>query len=334
VKVDDLSNRNQLEAILLHQSDSGKKSHKKFNGPFKNDKNVPRGTSLLTLSERYFCQIIRFEGTEVLTTLSASPDSAIAAEAHIPPADLSRFTVYLGARDYFKLKPAGFHEAFHIGALGQIGLIMLAFMKWLAALTKSYGFAIILFSVLITCVMSPFTMLGFKSMKKMQQLKPQIDKIMAEHKGDSTRANREIFALYKEHKVSPLGGCLPMLLQIPIFIALFQAISHFIELRGESFIWIDDLSMPDRVAMLPFTLPLLGNEVNLLPIIMAAAMFFQTKLSQGQMPAQQDNPMAKMMGGPMMSIVFGIAFYHLPAGLVLYWLSNSLTSMAWYRLAK
>ena len=191
-----------------------------------------------------------------------------------------------------------------------------------------------LFSALITCAMAPFTLIGFKSMRKMQELKPQIDRIMAQHKGNSATANREVFALYKQHRISPLSGCLPMFLQMPIFIALFQAISHFIELRGQRFLWIKDLSMPDRLSQLPVSLPILGNDLNLLPIVMAVAMYAQTKASQGKSGQSTQDPTAKILSGPMMSVIFGIMFYQFPSGLVLYWLTNSVMSLVWYRMAK
>ncbi|MEK6600957.1 MAG: membrane protein insertase YidC, partial [Candidatus Binatota bacterium] len=225
-------------------------------------------------------------------------------------------------------------DAFPIGILGQIGLILLTALSFVAGITKNYGVAIILFSAAITSAMAPFTVLSFKSMKKMQELKPQIDRLMAQHKSDQTRANKEVFGLYKQHRVSPLSGCLPMLLQMPIFIAMFQAMSHFIELRGRSFLWIKDLSLPDRLAHLPFSIPLIGNEFNLLPIIMAAVMYVQSRMSQVTTAQGQNNPAMKMMSGPAMSIVFGFMFYQFPSGLVLYWLTNSVTSLAWYRMAK
>jgi len=125
-----------------------------------------------------------------------------------------------------------------------------------------------------------------------------------------------------------------MLLQMPIFIAMFQAISHFIELRGRSFLWIKDLSLPDRAAQLPFSIPLIGNEFNALPIVMAVVMYVQTRMSQGGAGQSQSNPAMKMMSGPTMSIVFGVMFYQFPSGLVLYWLMNSVTSLVWYKLAK
>ena len=169
-------------------------------------------------------------------------------------------------------------------------------------------------------------------MKKMQELKPLMDRIMAQHKDNPQKANREVFALYKEHRVSPMSGCLPMMLQMPIFIALFQAISHFIELRGKSFLWIRDLSLPDRAAHLPFALPLIGHDVNVLPVVMAGAMYLQTRMSSS-VSGSDANPTAKMLSGPMMSVMFGIMFYQFPSGLVLYWLTNTLMSLVWYRMA-
>ena len=125
-----------------------------------------------------------------------------------------------------------------------------------------------------------------------------------------------------------------MLLQFPILIALFRAIPYFIELRGQSFLWIKDLSLPDRLATLPFTLPLLGRDINILPVIMAGAMYWQTKTTQAQMPSSGTNPMAKVLSGPFMPIIFGVMFYQFPSSLVLYWLTNSLLSLVFYRLAK
>ena len=235
--------------------------------------------------------------------------------------------LYLGPQDYFRLSRAKFAQAIPVGAIGQIGLIFLMLLSWIGKLTGNYGVAIILFSCLVSCITAPFTLMSLKSMKKMQELKPQIDRIMAANKEDKTSQNKEVFALYKQHRINPLSGCLPMLLQMPIFIALFQAISHFIEFRGESFLWIRDLSLPDRLAKFPISLPVLGGDLNILPIIMAVAMYAQTKISQGNMASDQTNPTAKMMSGPTMSIVFGFMFYQFPSGLVLYWLTNNVLTL-------
>ena len=127
--------------------------------------------------------------------------------------------------------------------------------------------------------------------------------------------------LYREHKVNPLGGCLPLILQMPIFFALYNALMRSIVLKGAKFLWIKDLSEPDRLLVLPQSLPILGNELNILPIIMAIGMFVQQKISStsssGSVAEQQ-----KMMI-IVMPIIFGLIFYRMPAGLVLYWFINS-----------
>ena len=325
---------NILQINALHSKNVGT-AYKGYTGPVQSSKIVPRGTKLITLSERYFCQAIKPKDTEFETTVLKSPDHGTIVTRSVMSINRAiSLEVFFGPRDFFHLKKAGFEAAFPIGALGQIGLILLAILNWIASVTRNYGIAIIVFSGFITCIMAPFTIMSFKSMRKMQELKPKIDKIMAQHKNDSAAANREIFQLYRQHRVNPLSGCLPMLLQMPILIALFQAISHFIELRGKSFLWIKDLSLPDQLARLPFSIPILGSDINLLPIIMAAVMFVQTRMSQGMYPKDASNPSSAMMSGPMMPILFGFMFYHFPSSLVLYWLTNSSISLLWYRLAK
>lgn len=333
---DELTSRyNSLELFMLAKKNGGKTKHLRYQGPFKTEKIVPRGTMLLALAERYFCQAIQLEREAEAVRLAPSPSGVIAAELRLPAVgSTERLSVYFGPRDFFKLKEAGFDRAFPIGVLGQIGLALLVVLGGLSKLTHNYGLGIILFSGLITGLMAPFTILSYKSMKKMQELKPHIDRLTAKYKSDPQRVNREVFALYKTHRVSPMSGCLPMLLQMPIFIALFQAISHYIDLRGKGFLWIKDLSLPDRLWELPISLPLLGKELNALPIIMAAAMFLQSRMSQVQLPSDQTNPTAKLLSGPLMSVIFCLMFYQFPAGLVLYWLTNSLMSLGLYQLSR
>ena len=337
-RADQLTSRqNILEAVTVSEGRHGELKHQRHLGQGRSEKIVPRGTSLLSLSERYFCESIKPIGQTASVKILISPANWIVTEGRLKlmsqagSGARATITVYVGPRDYFYLKRAGFESAFPIGILGKIGLIMLTFLGWLAGLVGNYGLAIIIFSGVVTGLMSPFTLLGFRSMKKMQSLKPQIDRIMAKQKDDPQRSNRELFALYKTHKVSPLSGCLPMFIQFPVFIALFQAISHYVELRGRSFLWIKDLSLPDHMAKLPFSVPILGEHLNALPVIMAAAMYVQTKMSQASMAIDPNNPSAKMMSGPMMSVLFGVMFYQFPSGLVLYWLTNSLFSLAVYK---
>ena len=332
-----VSRYNNLELFLLNKNDKNKKFYKRLLSSRSNGKIVPRGTLVATLAERYFCASIKPNSGYAQSELLPS-ENGIMVSNLMPYPNIQdngniiyKIEAYIGPRDYFYLKRAAFDEAFPIGILGQIGLVLLFILSWIAGITKNYGIAIILLSTGITCLMAPFTLLGFRSMRKMQLLKPKIDKIMEQHKNDSQRANKEVFALYKEHKISPLSGCLPMLLQIPVFIALFQAISHYVELRGKRFLWIADLSLPDRLAKIPFSLPLLGNEVNILPIIMAIAMYFQTKLSQGSMQQDTNTQVQNPFTGPLMPILFGVMFYTVPSSLVLYWITNTVISIGWYK---
>lgn len=327
---------NLLEAYTISRKTDGRAKHRHHVGAVNEPKNVPRGTIGATLSERHFCQSVWYGQATEQARLLPAPDGVLGAEAALvwPESRQHTLTVYLGPRDYFRMREAGVAEGFPIGLVGHIGLTLLLALKLIAGVTRNYGVAIIVFSGLITALMAPFTILSFRSMRKMQELKPEVDRLMAKHKGDPQRANREVFALYKERRISPLSSCLPMLFQMPIFIALFQAISHFIELRGQSFLWIRDLSLPDRLAQLPVSLPFLGNSLNALPVVMAAAMYFQSRLSQASMPSGQANPTAKIMSGPLMSVMFAVMFYQMPSGLVLYWLTNTLMSVLWYRLAR
>ena len=137
-------------------------------------------------------------------------------------------------------------------------------------------------------------------MRKMQEIQPKMENLRSEHKDNHQKLNKEMMELYKKHKVNPMGGCLPMLLQMPIFIALYQTLMRSVELKGASFLWIKDLSMPDKAFTLPHALPLLGNAINVLPILMIGAMMLQQKLSMAKTGAQTDQQ--KMMASIMPEI--------------------------------
>ena len=339
-RADAMSGRyNALEAVVLTEKQSPwQRSHLHYLEGLREAKIVPRGTSLVTLSERFFCQSIRPDPRNRPTTallpsergtISAQLQASLIAEKGKD--ENYAFSVYVGPRDFFKLREAGFEQAFPVGFLAKIGLILVWVLRGIASLVKNYGVAIILLGALVTTLLSPFTILSFRSMKKLQELQPKMDQLKKKYAHDPKRLNQETFALFKEQRVSPMGGCLPMLLQLPIFFALWSAISHVIEFRGERFLWIQDLSLPDRLAKLPGSF-----ELNLLPILMAGAMYVQSKLSQVKTarPALADSPTTNPFSGPMMSIIFGVMFYQVPAGLVLYWLTNSVVSIAWYRVAR
>lgn len=173
-------------------------------------------------------------------------------------------------------------------------------------------------------------------MKKMQALQPKIAAVKDKYKNNPQKMNSEMMELYKNHKINPLGGCLPIVLQMPVFIGLYQVLWRSVSLKGASFLWIKDLSEPDRLLVFQNTIPLLENDLNLLPIIMIVVMFFQQKLTSANMvitdPAQATQQ--KMMG-IMMPLFMGVVFYKFASGLTLYFtMFYLLSTLTQWKMSK
>lgn len=240
-----------------------------------------------------------------------------------------KFVIYVGPSKLSALKEFGFEfeETVNYGFFGWIAKAMLSVMGILFVLVHNWGMSIICLSVFLNILLFPLSMQSFKSMKKMQELQPQIEKLKAQCKDNSQKLNKEMLELYKKYKINPLSGCLPLILQMPIFIALYQALIKSIDLRGAGFLWIKDLSSPDAVRM-PFTLPLIGNAINILPILMIIGMVVQQKISTKTsvaVTAEQKQQQKMML--IIMPIMFGFIFYNMPSGLVLYWLVNTVLTI-------
>ena len=198
---------------------------------------------------------------------------------------------------------------------------ILWFLLALHNFVPNYGVVIIIFSVLMKLVFFPLTYTGMRSMKKMQHLQPHLKKVQEQHKNDPGKLNQETMALYKKHGVNPFSGCLPLVLQMPVFFALYSVLINTIELRQAPFMmWIKDLSLPDSIVSFGGKLPMVGWEsLSLLPILMGVAMFFQQKMTTV-------DPKQKMMVY-MMPVFMVFIFMSLPAGLNLYWLINNILSI-------
>jgi YidC/Oxa1 family membrane protein insertase len=196
-------------------------------------------------------------------------------------------------------------------------------MYQLRKFIPNWGLIIILFSVLTKLAFYPLTKTSTESMKRMQQLQPKIKELQAKYKDNQEKQSKAMMELYKKEKVNPMAGCLPLLLQMPVFVALYQALAHTIALRNTPFVgWIDDLSKPDALFTMPFSLPFLGPDFNLLPLLMTASMVIQMRLT----PTPQAGGQMAMMN-TMMPIIFLFFFYQMPSGLVLYWLVNNLMTI-------
>ncbi len=201
-----------------------------------------------------------------------------------------------------------------------IGIMWL--LKFLHKFIPNYGFVLLVFSIVIKLIVYPLTHKSYESMKKMQALQPKLTEIKEKYGNNKQQLNKKTMAMYKEYGVNPLGGCLPMLLQMPLLIALFNVFRTTIELRNEPFIfWIKDLSSPDVIFTLPFNIPLYGNTIAVLPFIMAGMMLIQQKLSG----TSSSNPQQKYMMY-FMPLFMLLIFNNFPSGLVLYYtLFNLLT---------
>jgi YidC/Oxa1 family membrane protein insertase len=194
------------------------------------------------------------------------------------------------------------------------------------ALRLPYGWAIIVITVIIKVVFWPLTQASTRSAKRMQMLQPQIKALQEKYKDDPVKAQRKMMEFWKEHKINPMSGCLPTLIQMPVFFGFFFMIRSAIELRGASFLWVSDLSSPDTL----FIIPGINFPFNLLPLVMGATMLWQAHLtppSPGMDPAQ-----AKLMR--YMPLMFLVFLYNYSAGLTLYWTVQNLLSIVQTKLIR
>jgi YidC/Oxa1 family membrane protein insertase len=260
--------------------------------------------------------------------------SGIIRAAYVPPPIRLKpheqvmlgFSLYMGPRDLGVLKKEGknLDKAIHFGWADVIAKPCLYALRFLERYTGNYGLAIILLSVLIKVLFWPVTRRSYQSMKAMQKLQPSMAKIKARYKDDREKMNEELMRLYRRYGVNPMGGCLPLLIQVPIFFALFKVLSEAIELRHAPFmLWVTDLSAPDRLLNFDFKIPFMAAPYGIpaLTLLMGASMFVQQRM----MPTPGDPRQEKAM--MILPAVFTVFFMNFPSGLVLYWLVNTVLSI-------
>ena len=250
------------------------------------------------------------------------PDYVLAAGQTLEQAA----TFYVGPKVYTELKANGPHQEdiLQLGFWRVVGIWILKIMVWIQAHVwpYSYGVAIILLTFLIRIVFWPLNHKSMVSTRHMQEIQPLITAMKEKYKSDPQKQQQEMMALYKEHKINPMGGCLPMLIQIPVFFALFVVLRGAIELRFSSFLWIADLSTPENLFQ-----DVLPIGLNILPLFMGVTMWLQQKMTPTSDPQQQ-----KMM--MMMPVLFTFMFYSFPSGLSLYWSTNQvmmIVQLAWMK---
>ena len=236
------------------------------------------------------------------------------------------FQLYLGPKDLKILKESGnrLHLAINFGWTDIIAKPLLLSLRFFNKYVNNYGISIIILTVLIKILFWPLTNKSYKSMKEMQKIQPLMAKIREKYKDNKEQLNRELMNLYKTYKVNPMGGCLPMIIQIPVFFALYKILAISIELRHAPFmLWINDLSAPDRLFNFSFKIPFMSPPygIPVLTLLMGASMFVQQKMT----PPASDPTQAKFM--MFLPIIFTVMFINFPSGLVLYWLVNNILSI-------
>lgn len=215
-------------------------------------------------------------------------------------------------------------KAINFGMFDFIAKPCLWFMNFIYGFIPNYGVAIIILTIVIKLILWPLGSKSYKSMNEMKKLQPLMAEIREKYKDDKKRMNQELMGLYKIYKINPMGGCLPMILQIPVFFALYRMLYQAIELRHAPFFgWINDLSAPDRLFNFNFTVPFMHppSGIPVLTIIMGVTMFLQQKMT----PTAGDPTQAKMMR--LMPLFFTVIFINFSSGLVLYWLVNNILSI-------
>jgi len=225
---------------------------------------------------------------------------------------------FVGPKSYSHLKTfnMGLEKSVDFGFFGWLGKIAMSVLSFFFGLTGNYGWSIIILTIIIQILVLPLTLKSYKAMAAMKKIQPLIKDLQTKYKNDPKRLQVEMMNLYRTQKVNPLGGCLPLLLQLPIFWALFTTLRNAYELRfAEWIFWVKDLSASD--SLMHFA----GFNLNLLPLIMGIGMFFQQKMTS----ATSDPMQRKMMY--IMPVVFTLMFWGFPSGLVIYWLTNSIVSM-------
>ena len=307
----------------------------------------------LAIQNKYFVSLVSgempFSGSKLTTIKRDHPksskdeaDTNITGQVYLPKANLAsgqsrswQFNCYTGPKKYDLLKKLGDNEEsilqfdlfifFHFKWMKGISLGILWCLNKLEGLCHNYGVAIIIITLLIRTIFWPITHQTTIWSKKMQKIQPLAQEIREKYKSEPHKMQQKTMELYREHKINPVAGCLPMFLQIPVFFALFNVLRSAIELRQAGFIWAKDLSQQDTVFTIPF---LVDIPINPLAILMGLTMVWQQKV----VPTSVDPMQQKVM--MFMTIFFVFILYSMPSGLTLYWSINQIVSIFQHKITR
>ncbi len=299
--------------VLLKGTDLEELKAKKLKDPqiFK------EGLKWIAQEDKYFCSALVPAGSVQAAHAWTYKDSPVIAFEGKP--GVNKFSLYAGPKEPDRLsKLDNLQYIIDYGFFSIIARPLFWILKLFHGFIGNYGWSIILLTIVVRIPFLPLVSKGQKSMRKLQEIQPKMNEIREKYKKDPQKMQQEMMELYKKHKVNPMGGCLPMIIQIPVFIALYKVLLVSIELRGAPFLlWITDLSAPDSLFghIAGFSL---GGP---LPYLMGITMLIQQKMT----PSGMDPKQAKMM--MLMPIIFTFMFLNFASGLVLYWLVNNVLSI-------
>lgn len=298
-------------------------------------KNIYAGNlKWIAVQDRYFLSgIIPKSPSEAVMHLSLNKGNLLEAQYVQPESEVSsgsqqsfEYLLFLGPKSMKVLRDFDYDldKVVNFGWFDFIAKPCVWLMNFLYGIIPNFGVAIIILTIMIKLLLWPLGSKSYKSMNAMKKLQPLMTEIREKYKNDKKEMNAQMMNLYKVYKINPMGGCLPMVAQIPVFFALYRMLYEAIELRHAPFFgWINDLSAPDRLFNFDFTVPLMEPPygIPVLTIVMGASMLLQQKMT----PAAGDPMQQKMM--MLMPVVFTFIFINFSSGLVLYWLTNNLLSM-------
>jgi len=275
-------------------------------------------------AEHYFLAAYVPESRQAMKLVASAGDgSGHSALWTTAPAASLHYGLYLGPKSFADLERAGgdLVQAVDLGWFWFIAQPLLVALRLIHGVVGNYGWAIILLTMTVRVAFYPINKKQIEAMKGMQRIQPEVKKIQERYANDREKMNTEMMELYRRHKVNPLAGCLPMLVQLPVFIGLYNVLLQSIELRHAPFFgWMHDLSQPDRLGTfpIPFVEP---AGIPVMTLLMGASMIVQQKMT----PSSADPSQQRVM--MIMPVVFTVMFVNFPAGLVLYWLSNNILSV-------
>ena len=295
----------------------------------------PGKLTWIAVQDRYFMSAIMPDKAVDASMQLGINDDKILKNTYVQPEQVIpsgeqhvfKYKLFFGPKSMTVLKSVNYDliKAVNFGMFDVLAKPCVWIMNFIYGFIPNYGVAIIILTILSKVLLWPLGNKSYKSMAAMKRIQPLMAEIKEKYKDDKKKMNEEMMGLYKTYKVNPLGGCLPMVVQIPVFFALYRMLYEAIELRHAPFFWwINDLSAPDRLFRFDFSIPFMQPPygIPVLTIIMGVTMFIQQKMS----PPAGDPTQAKMM--MMMPIVFTVIFINFSSGLVLYWLVNNIISVA------